>query len=724
MIISYCIVIAIPLLFAFLLYPILVNSYAQNTFSQNSSMLSVCAKEQDSMMQRLNFTMEYLLLHPDISNLSRDEKYQLGQTEYEEYIAFSDLNKTGSGLNTKDIVVYYPFSNRVISLKGAMNFPLYYNLMLKSSNYTEEQVTRYLQKFHSKEFIDLDDDTLLYISSDPKSMGIAPSYQIGLMLNRSSLTAIVRQIGWDDQISMVITDRKGFVVDSFGKQNDISLFDTTLCNGTTHTVGKGQDKKVLIYQESTFWKYYETIPYSIYRKDARHILLFFTLGLLISIIAVFTLATYFTRKNYVPIKRVMHVLGGAENETIGDEYQWVENKAKQILDEKTMVQRQIDSEKESVRRYYIANLLDHMYDVEEDSSDKPILFSGQFFTVAIVTFFDSPKHKAPLVLTDKQLQTHEQTFSDIMEKESSDKGINCYFLTMNGRIVILCNTEKQSLGIITLMLEEAQEQFQTNTTILIGDEHQGKEGIFASYQEALGLFNYQYLLDDDLICYDDIKDKKGTFFLGPEQEQKLLNAVSAGDKENARSIVQELFKLLSGTTPYIYNYSMFTILGYLSNIAEKNGIHDFFEQVPEAKTFSIDTPLEETEQKFLRTIDALIAVIRQKKGDDGSSFINKVEAYIDAHYQDYNLNISSIAYHFSISSSYLSTLYRKEKGYSPLERINQLRIEKSIKLLQGSDSIAHIATIVGFNDSNSFIRVFKKIKGITPGQMRNLTSQD
>ncbi|MFA6892328.1 MAG: hypothetical protein WCQ66_09550, partial [Sphaerochaetaceae bacterium] len=84
MIISYCIVIAIPLLFAFLLYPILVNSYAQNTFSQNSSMLSVCAKEQDSMMQRLNFTMEYLLLHPDISNLSRDEKYQLGQTEYEE----------------------------------------------------------------------------------------------------------------------------------------------------------------------------------------------------------------------------------------------------------------------------------------------------------------------------------------------------------------------------------------------------------------------------------------------------------------------------------------------------------------------------------------------------------------------------------------------------------------------------------------------------------------
>nr|WP_248927978.1 helix-turn-helix transcriptional regulator [Paenibacillus hamazuiensis] len=54
-----------------------------------------------------------------------------------------------------------------------------------------------------------------------------------------------------------------------------------------------------------------------------------------------------------------------------------------------------------------------------------------------------------------------------------------------------------------------------------------------------------------------------------------------------------------------------------------------------------------------------------------------------------------------------------------VDYINSKRIEQA-KLLLGSTSlsVADISDRVGFASSNTFIRVFKRHEGITPGQFR------
>ena len=73
----------------------------------------------------------------------------------------------------------------------------------------------------------------------------------------------------------------------------------------------------------------------------------------------------------------------------------------------------------------------------------------------------------------------------------------------------------------------------------------------------------------------------------------------------------------------------------------------------------------------------------------------------------------------SISEDYLARIFRKELGLSPWDYLNRYRIQLSVSLLLGSGrTLSEIARDSGFQDQAYFCRVFKKIKGFSPGHVR------
>jgi LacI family transcriptional regulator len=69
------------------------------------------------------------------------------------------------------------------------------------------------------------------------------------------------------------------------------------------------------------------------------------------------------------------------------------------------------------------------------------------------------------------------------------------------------------------------------------------------------------------------------------------------------------------------------------------------------------------------------------------------------------------------------TLYRRVKaalGISPSRYIQQVRVNRSIRLLRDTDwSLADVALRCGFSDQASFTRAFKRLTGHTPGDLRS-----
>lgn len=102
-----------------------------------------------------------------------------------------------------------------------------------------------------------------------------------------------------------------------------------------------------------------------------------------------------------------------------------------------------------------------------------------------------------------------------------------------------------------------------------------------------------------------------------------------------------------------------------------------------------------------------------------SPFIQKVINHIDMNLSE-PLSLRQISEQFSINPSYLSTLFKKEMGITMTDFINQQKIRLAITILNKTDAqIQNIASQVGIQDVNYFIKVFKKINGMTPKEYRD-----
>jgi AraC-like DNA-binding protein len=123
-------------------------------------------------------------------------------------------------------------------------------------------------------------------------------------------------------------------------------------------------------------------------------------------------------------------------------------------------------------------------------------------------------------------------------------------------------------------------------------------------------------------------------------------------------------------------------------------------------------------EKTIRNICAANHPAPEKK--NSARISEKVKAYIGENFRNPDINISLTGLHFDLSPFYLSRIFKEETGMGLLEYINILRTEEGKKILAQGQSIAKTAELTGFRDSNAFIRVFKKLTGLTPGQYKEI----
>ena len=98
--------------------------------------------------------------------------------------------------------------------------------------------------------------------------------------------------------------------------------------------------------------------------------------------------------------------------------------------------------------------------------------------------------------------------------------------------------------------------------------------------------------------------------------------------------------------------------------------------------------------------------------------VEKIRRYIQEHYAE-NLNIKELAEMLNANEYYLSHAFKKITHYSPQQYISRRRIGKAqCLLIYTSLPLTEISARVGYEDSNYFSRVFKKIIGMSPNLYR------
>ena len=154
--------------------------------------------------------------------------------------------------------------------------------------------------------------------------------------------------------------------------------------------------------------------------------------------------------------------------------------------------------------------------------------------------------------------------------------------------------------------------------------------------------------------------------------------------------------------------------------ASELGIHHVVNQLPRVTSYD---SLEDLEKKLAGLAAEICAHVEAKSETEESSLMDEIVAYIDANFADYDLSLGMISSKFSISSSYFSRSFKEKVGMNFTQYIWQKRMDEVIRLLLNTtDPLKDIITRVGYLDTPSFIRKFKKETGYTPGQYRKMNS--
>lgn len=102
-----------------------------------------------------------------------------------------------------------------------------------------------------------------------------------------------------------------------------------------------------------------------------------------------------------------------------------------------------------------------------------------------------------------------------------------------------------------------------------------------------------------------------------------------------------------------------------------------------------------------------------------SALAAKVREYIELHATYGGLSVTQLAQLFHYNSNYLAQTFKSETGETVSAYASRVRVREAAKLLMNSDmSIEAIATETGFSDEKYFMRVFRKVMGVTPTQYR------
>ena len=136
------------------------------------------------------------------------------------------------------------------------------------------------------------------------------------------------------------------------------------------------------------------------------------------------------------------------------------------------------------------------------------------------------------------------------------------------------------------------------------------------------------------------------------------------------------------------------------------------------------TGYEDLLTMYLRQIFLLVQRTRQEERPTVSTYIQEemefARRYFNEHYNE-PISIQDYAESRNMSVCYFQRNFKQIVKHTPMQYLLTIRVNNAASLLETTDySMAEIAAIVGYEDPLYFSRLFRKIKGVSPRDYRNL----
>ncbi|MCI8889408.1 MAG: AraC family transcriptional regulator [Hungatella sp.] len=734
MFLSYLGMLVIPVAAATVIYGYSRQVIRGQTEKMNDNLLEMIQRDLDQQISDVQKIAARLAMDTSVQAISKVKSEFGTEDQMALYYLYNDLQSLAMSEDfINDVFIYFNNTQTVCSLQGNMSAELFYDLYYRNEKHSLEEFREYMRQRHYNDTLRIrrenGDDTLLFTMTTLDSNVGEGSATIGIGIKFSQLESRLSSMKWDDSMdAAIISSHNGAIYPGEAKDSIEGLVFEELEEGN-HTAlsQRGGRCMISVLQSKVIdWKYVAVLPMTLIESSAKQIQLITIFCLFGCGIVGFGVSYYLTGKNYNPLKSLVDTFKKHGDKDIGEEdnvYQWLNTQMDDFFKKHVDANRLIKANAKSLKNYYLFQLLQDYYYGKGQELERCGIRLNLDYNVVILFEPEKKKDMQELVLQRFIIMN---IFGEMCQDH-----FNVEMAEMGERVAAIINIPDSSSEYGEILKEKienlqamAEESFKFSCTALMGSVCRGLEGIHTSYLQAAELEQYVVILDTDLIIYDDVKNLQLHYDYSIEAEEKIINAIEAGDSRQAGKLMMQIFdhNLSGKVSADTYRCLVYDMVGTLVRGAGRGGYTTAARELDFPDGFSMKRlPVDKLKERFRELLDQICKRVQEIKKETAGdkSFSRKVEAYIEENFKDPDLNISITSQHFDITPAYLSSIYKKQTGRSLLDYINTMRISHAQKLLEQGYSVVEVAPMAGFRDSGSFIRAFKKKTGVTPGQFKS-----
>lgn len=282
----------------------------------------------------------------------------------------------------------------------------------------------------------------------------------------------------------------------------------------------------------------------------------------------------------------------------------------------------------------------------------------------------------------------------------------------------LCRKVKESMTDTFIILLSGYEDFNYACSAI-------KYGVRSYILKPINRAKINQLIDEIKKVSLELQEKKN--YYSNLHDDKLEKVLFEALKQHDIEYVEEVFK--EELVKYKYSNNelksiCLRMINILFDYMEKLGVNSksllssksrIMEDFLGLKTIS---QIEEFTQQLYFDV---LQDSSKKKDQLSEGVCEFIRNYIEESYSNPDLSLFSIADKMNLSRNHLSGVFRQAVGINMSTYITNTRIKKAKELLgEPSLMISEIATIIGYQDSHYFARVFKKETGVNPTEYRSL----
>lgn len=550
----------------------------------------------------------------------------------------------------------------------------------------------------------------------------------------------------DRQGNVVTHDDKSKLYSNMKEQPFIQKILSEPGNGSFSMDWDGAEQSVF-YKSSTKteWKIVSMVPESqVYQPLAvtRNLLFSFAAGMFL---IAFVLLFYVNRWTFKPVDRMFRKLSGAYHPAHPGRQRSgkpggmsdLENILDQMFQDREQLENQVRDSKPMLKWRTIMDILIG-YRTEYKLVKHHLEFTGvrmypEWFVVSTCEI----GKEGGIEPKDETLYTYAMcnVAEEIINRENAGAAVDLG----GGSAAILFSFQTGDEGqnhlrataLLEQILDVMHKQIGLTVTAGVGRCYREMVHISKSYEESRQALKYKMVTGSHtVISIEDLQSPDNQdYYRIVQMIGRIQEALKQSDTRKMQLLLQDMFQeaVKVNLSPDLIRQFSFELVMRSMQTVESIGvgtdgilarIGNMHERITQCENW------KETEQLVGSVLKHLSGSIENRRNQRGKNdTMDKILVYVREHYRDSGLSLDRLADEFDLNPTYISKLFKEHAEGNFIDYLIEIRMQASQELLKDTSiKIVDISEAVGYTNSRSFMRTFKKYTGLTPTEYRDRTA--